>query len=67
MVDMLNSGMLYPSLGLSVDAHVVYVAVAAVDKCEPAGCNLKPQLFPAKNRLEQDIIGRFHWVDHGAC
>ena len=63
MVDMLEAGMLYPPLDLSVDARAVYDAVAATDTCEPAESSLKLHLLSVRNRMETRVIRKFHWVD----
>ena len=61
MIDLLEHGGLY----FSLDASVVFDAVAATDVCDPQMCSLKLHLVSVRDRFAQGIIGRMHWVDTG--
>ena len=58
MVDLLESGMLYPPFDLGADARAVFHAVSGIDTCEPAD-----HLVWGQDMLFQTIVRELFWVD----
>ena len=63
MIDLLETGQLYPPLDLCVDARAVYDDIGPSDACAPAECSLKRRLVSVRNRLSHDLGRQFDWVD----
>ena len=63
MIDLLESGKMYPPLDLCVDARAVYDAIAASDACELAECSLTFHLISVRDRMTHGLIPKLYWVD----
>lgn len=63
MIDLLESGGLYPKFDFAVDARAVSDAIVASDVGDHQGSFVKFHLIPVRDRLAQGIIRRIHWAD----
>ena len=63
MIDLLESGNMYPPLDLCAGARAAYDAIAATDVCEPAGSSLKLHLISVRDRMTHGLVRQIFWAD----
>ena len=62
LVDMMETGRLYPPIDFAVDARAVYDAIAASDVCDPRESSLKFHLISTSERLFHGILRCPCWL-----